>query len=97
MRLKRAAMVLPFALASTLGAAPTPAPGPPADLLLDGAAVYTMDPARSWAEAVAVRDGRIVFVGTSRDAQAWVGPAPAWSASRDGWSSPASTTPTSTR
>jgi len=75
MRLKRAAMVLPLALASTLGAAPTPAPGPPADLLLDGAAVYTMDPARSWAEAVAVRDGRIVFVGTSRDAQAWVGPA----------------------
>jgi hypothetical protein len=35
------------------------APGPPADLLLDGAAVYTMDAARSWAEAVAVRDGRI--------------------------------------
>lgn len=50
------------------------APERPADLLLTGAAVYTMDPARSWAEAVAVRDGRIVFVGTARDAQAWRGP-----------------------
>ena len=50
------------------------APERPADLLLTGAAVYTMDPARSWAEAVAVREGRIVFVGTARDAQAWRGP-----------------------
>jgi predicted amidohydrolase YtcJ len=50
------------------------APNPPAELLLTGAAVYTMDPARSWAEAVAVREGRIVFVGTARDAQAWRGP-----------------------
>jgi predicted amidohydrolase YtcJ len=49
-------------------------PNPPADLLLNGAAVYTMDPARSWAEAVAVRGGRIVFVGTARDAQAWRAP-----------------------
>jgi predicted amidohydrolase YtcJ len=49
-------------------------PRPPADLLLTGAAVYTMDPARSWAEAVAVRDGRIVFVGTAGDARAWRGP-----------------------
>jgi hypothetical protein len=49
-------------------------PGPPADLLLTGAAVYTMDPARSWAEAVAVREGRIVFVGTAKDARAWRGP-----------------------
>ena len=49
-------------------------PNPPADLLLTGAAVYTMDPVRSWAEAVAVREGRIVFVGTAKDAQAWRGP-----------------------
>ena len=68
-----------FALERVLAAvrAPTPpgtAPGPPADLILDGVAVYTMDAARPWAEAVAVRDGRIVFVGTSRDAQAWTGP-----------------------
>jgi predicted amidohydrolase YtcJ len=54
-----------------LAAAAGPAP---ADLVLTGAAVYTMDPARSWAEAVAVHGGRIVFVGTARDAQSWVGP-----------------------
>jgi len=31
----------------------------PADLVLTGGSVYTMDAARSWAEAVAVREGRI--------------------------------------
>jgi predicted amidohydrolase YtcJ len=57
--------------AAVLHAAPAPAP---ADLVLDGAAVYTLDAARSWAEAVAVRDGRIVFVGTRAGARAFVGP-----------------------
>jgi predicted amidohydrolase YtcJ len=47
----------------------------PADLVLDGAAVYTVDASRSWAQAVAVRAGRIVFVGTSAGARAFVGPA----------------------
>jgi predicted amidohydrolase YtcJ len=46
----------------------------PADLVLDGGAVYTVDAARSWAQAVAVRAGRIVFVGTSAGARAYVGP-----------------------
>jgi hypothetical protein len=36
-----------------------------ADLLLVGGRVYTVDPAQPWAEAVAVRDGRIVGVGTN--------------------------------
>ena len=36
----------------------------PADLLLRGGAVYTVDAARSWATAVGVRSGRIVYVGT---------------------------------
>src|SRR5262245_35540731 len=57
--------------AAVLHAAPAPAP---ADLVLDGAAVYTLDAARSWAEAVAVRAGRIVFVGTRAGARAFVGP-----------------------
>jgi len=35
----------------------------PADLVLIGGRVATMDPARSWASALAVRDGRIVAVG----------------------------------
>ena len=43
-------------------AASSPAPRP-AELVLRGGAVYTVDDARSWAEAVAVSGGKIVFVG----------------------------------
>jgi predicted amidohydrolase YtcJ len=38
-----------------------------ADLVLRNGAIYTVDSARSWAEAVAIKDGKIVFVG--RDAE----------------------------
>jgi predicted amidohydrolase YtcJ len=54
-----------------VGAAPAP---PPADLVLTGGAVYTVDGARSWAEAVAVSGGKIAFVGTGAAAKAWIGP-----------------------
>jgi predicted amidohydrolase YtcJ len=37
-----------------------------ADLVLHGGAVYTVDAARRWAQAVAVTDGRIVALGTDR-------------------------------
>jgi predicted amidohydrolase YtcJ len=46
-----------------------------ADLVLRGGAVYKMDGARSWAEAVAVRAGRIVFVGSNRGLKAYIGAA----------------------
>jgi predicted amidohydrolase YtcJ len=46
-----------------------------ADLLVVGAPVYTADPARRWAEAVAVRDGRVAAVGAERDVAAFRGPA----------------------
>ena len=45
-----------------------------ADLVLTGAAVYTVDAARRWAEAVAVRGGRIAAVGTAREMAELVGP-----------------------
>jgi predicted amidohydrolase YtcJ len=45
-----------------------------ADLVLAGGAVATMDATRRVAEAIAIRDGRIVFVGLARDAQRLVGP-----------------------
>ncbi len=48
--------------------------GAPADLVLRNGAVYTVDAARSWAEAVAVRDGRIVYVGSNAGLGALVGP-----------------------
>jgi len=47
---------------------------PPADLVLRGGAVYTVDAARSWATAVAVRDGRIVYVGTDSVPRGLIGP-----------------------
>ena len=51
------------------------APAPLADLLLTNGKVYTMDAERTWAEAVAIRDGRIIFVGSSADAKQHTGSA----------------------
>ncbi len=45
----------------------------PADLIVTNARVYTADEARPLAEAFAVRDGRIVFVGSRQEAQALKG------------------------
>lgn len=47
---------------------------PAADLVVTARHIYTVDPARPAAGAVAVRDGRIVFVGSAREARALVGP-----------------------
>ena len=44
-----------------------------ADLVFTGGPVYTVDPARSWATAVAVRDGRIVVVGDDHDVSHLIG------------------------
>jgi predicted amidohydrolase YtcJ len=44
-----------------------------ADLLFVNGPVYTVDVARSWASAVAVKAGRIVAVGSDDDVQAWNG------------------------
>ncbi len=45
-----------------------------ADLVITEAKVYTAAPDRSIAEAIAVRDGRIVFVGSTAAAKLWIGP-----------------------
>ncbi|MFE3094836.1 amidohydrolase [Streptomyces sp. NPDC059248] len=45
-----------------------------ADIVLTGAAVRTLDPARPAADAVAVKDGLIVAVGDAADVRAWRGP-----------------------
>jgi predicted amidohydrolase YtcJ len=44
-----------------------------ADWLLRNGAVYTVDSARSWAQAVAVDDGKIVYVGDDGGAGAYIG------------------------
>lgn len=61
-------------LLSALVAAGCEAPTPTADSVLINGAVYTVDADRSWAEAAAITDGRIVFVGSSDDAQDRIGP-----------------------
>ncbi|MBN7797337.1 amidohydrolase [Parahaliea mediterranea] len=40
---------------------------PDADHIYTNAKIYTLDPNRPWAEAIAVRDGRIVAVGDTRE------------------------------
>lgn len=44
-----------------------------ADLALVGGNVFTADPTRPWAKALAVRGGRIVAVGTDAQAERWAG------------------------
>jgi predicted amidohydrolase YtcJ len=68
--------VVPWAVLAlcALGAAPPESSQPtPADLVLRNGAVYTVDAARSWAGAVAVSGGRIVFVGTDAAVAPWIG------------------------
>ena len=50
-------------------------PTPQADLILTGGAIHTMDAQRSRAEAIAVRAGRIVYVGAAAEAETFRGPA----------------------
>jgi len=50
-------------------------PSGPADIVFIDGRVWTLDPARPWASAVAVADGRIVAVGSDRDVRAPTGPA----------------------
>jgi predicted amidohydrolase YtcJ len=49
-------------------------PDGPADVVFTGGAVYTVDPARTWAQAVAVKGGRIVTVGTDQSVADLTGP-----------------------
>jgi hypothetical protein len=59
------------AVRSRAAAAPAPEK---ADLVLTGGAVYTVNARQPWATAVAVRDGRIVYVGSDQGARPFTGP-----------------------
>ena len=48
--------------------------GVPADLAFLGGAIYTVDTEKSWAEAVAIRDGVITAVGSEAEVRALIGP-----------------------
>jgi predicted amidohydrolase YtcJ len=47
---------------------------PPADVVLTDGKIYTVDASHSIATALAVKSGRIVFVGSTADAKRWVAP-----------------------
>ncbi|MCS7010001.1 MAG: amidohydrolase [Anaerolineales bacterium] len=49
-------------------------PAEPADLVLLNGVIYTVDAKRTIAEAMAVRGDTIVYVGSNRGAQAYIGP-----------------------
>jgi predicted amidohydrolase YtcJ len=46
----------------------------PASVVFRGGRVYTVDPKRPWAEAVAIRDGAIVAVGSDQEIAKFTGP-----------------------
>ena len=50
-----------------------PEPEPGADLVLTNARIYTVDEDGSWAESVAIRGDRFVYVGDAAGAEAFVG------------------------
>lgn len=43
--------------------------GPYADILLVNAEIYTVDAVKSWAEAMAIKDGKIIYVGSLQEAK----------------------------
>jgi predicted amidohydrolase YtcJ len=63
--------VIGFAVALSGTAA---AQSPTADLIVTGGAIYTVDEAHSTVEAMAIRKGKIVFTGSSAEAQRFRGP-----------------------
>lgn len=55
------------------GGAHASAPAAPAELVLRGGPIYTLDAARSWARALAISGGAIVYVGSERGVEPWIG------------------------
>jgi predicted amidohydrolase YtcJ len=67
------AVILVLSPQLLLAKAPTPKDGK-ADWIYKGGLIYTVDPVRPTAEAVAVRGDKIVFVGKAKDIRKWQGP-----------------------
>jgi predicted amidohydrolase YtcJ len=71
-------LVFAFLLVSVQGACSAKsaavAPEIEADFVLEGAAVYTVDAARTWAETIAIRGEEIIYVGGNEGAARYVGP-----------------------
>jgi predicted amidohydrolase YtcJ len=68
------AAVLVIAADSFAGVVVAATDGGSADLVLTGARIYTAVPEHPYAEALGVRDGKLVFVGSEAEAAQWIGP-----------------------
>jgi predicted amidohydrolase YtcJ len=67
-------LALTLCLGLGLGLAACEPRATPADLVLRNGRIYTLDDERTWAEALAIDNGRIVFVGPNAGVDAFVGP-----------------------
>jgi predicted amidohydrolase YtcJ len=75
MPLSALTLLLALLLSLPGGAATAAAePAMPADRLLSGGRIYTVNDLAPWAEAVAIRGDRIVYVGDDAGAEAFLGP-----------------------
>ena len=66
-------LVSPTLLDPALAVAPVPNNVVDADLVITGASIYKVDAVRSWASALAIKNGKIVFVGDDFDARPYIG------------------------
>ena len=69
-------VVVAFAVAGVLAQSPRQSPGDAgtAELILTNGRIYTVDAARPWVEALAVRGGRIAAAGSNAEIHALAGP-----------------------
>src|SRR6185369_16107717 len=74
MQISSATKLALLALVAAAGSLRAQTPAAKADLVLVNARVYTVDDSRPNASAYAVRNGRIVFVGSDREARFLAGP-----------------------
>ena len=68
MKMKRILIIV-----ATLFIAALPAQAGEADLVMMNGKIYTVDASRSWAQAIAIEDGRILAVGTNAEIDSLVG------------------------
>src|SRR5712691_7676994 len=72
MNFRQSPLLLAFVL--SIPAARAAADEPPADQVLTGGRIWTAEAAQPWADALAIREGRIDYVGSERGALALQGP-----------------------
>ena len=73
--MKKRAFICVLILAGVLSAsACNKHKGPAADTVLINARIYTVNSKEPWAQAMAVREGKIIAVGSDKDIDAYRGP-----------------------